>query len=98
VLTKDLILNELITNFHELRKFGVEKIGLFGSYTKELENDQSDIDILIKYSSDSLSFDNYMNTKLYLEALFHNKVDLVIDEDLRIELKDEILNSVIYAA
>jgi uncharacterized protein len=98
VISKDKILNDLKSNFHELKKFGVVKIGLFGSYIKESETDKSDIDILIKYSSDSLSFGNYMDTKLFLEALLGNKVDLVIDEDLRIELKDEILNTVIYAA
>jgi hypothetical protein len=38
-----------------------------------------------------------MGLKFYLEDLLGKKVDLVITENIKIELKDEILGSVKYA-
>ena len=36
---------------------------------------------------DNPNFDNYMDLKIMLEKLFKRKIDLVIEEDLKPELK-----------
>lgn len=43
------------------------------------------------------NFDNYMGLKIFLEELFGHKVDLVIKESIRDELKKPIFESVEYA-
>jgi len=48
-LTKDEILHYLKENSEEFRtKYSVEKIGLFGSYTREDARHDSDIDIFVR--------------------------------------------------
>ncbi len=60
--------------------------------------EDSDIGILVTFAAGSISFDHYMDLKLFLENLFQRKVDLVIEEDIRQQLKESILSSVVYAA
>ncbi|MFW6046959.1 MAG: nucleotidyltransferase family protein [Candidatus Woesearchaeota archaeon] len=84
-------------NKSEIKKYGVKKIGLFGSYAKSQENENSDIDVLVKFSEGNKTFDNYMDLKFYLEDKFDKKVDLVIDENIKDELKNEILGNARYA-
>lgn len=81
----------------EFKKFGVKKIGLFGSYGKNQQNDYSDIDVLVEFENGYKTFDNYMELKFFLEDKFNKKVDLVIAKNIKEELKEEILGSVRYA-
>lgn len=79
------------------KKFGVKKIGIFGSFARGEEKDGSDIDVLVEFKEDCKTFDNYMDLKFTLEDLFSRKIDLVTMDALRPQLKDGILQEVIYA-
>jgi hypothetical protein len=81
----------------EIKKYGVKKIGLFGSYTKGRQQVKSDVDILVEFEKSEKTFDNYMGLKLFLEDLLNCKVDLVISETIKPELKPYIMKSVNYA-
>ena len=91
------IITFLKTNKNELENFGISKIGLFGSYSKNKESQNSDIDILVEFKKGRKTFDNYMDLKFYLEDTLRKKVDLVMDQNIKEELKSEILRSVRYA-
>ncbi|OFX19016.1 MAG: hypothetical protein A2033_15115 [Bacteroidetes bacterium GWA2_31_9] len=78
MLSKPEILNKLKSCKTELLKFGVTKIGLFGSMKRGDSNVKSDIDILIDFDSENETYDNYINTCFFLESLFKNtKLDIV---------------------
>ena len=78
-------------------KYGVKRIGLFGSYSREEQKDSSDIDVIVEFNDTQLSFDNYMDLKFYLEDTFQKPVDLVIINDIKPALKPSILGSAKYA-
>lgn len=78
-------------------KYGVKRIGLFGSDSREEEKDDSDIDVIVEFIDSHLSFDNYMDLKFYLEDTFQKPVDLVIINDIKPALKPSILRSGKYA-
>ncbi|MFT9597851.1 nucleotidyltransferase family protein [Mesobacillus sp.] len=78
-------------------KYGVKRIGLFRSYSREEQKDDSDIDVIVEFSDSHLSFDNYMDLKFYLEDTFQKPVDLVIINDIKPALKPSILRSAKYA-
>jgi len=80
---KDII-SQILSKKSQLRKFGVKKIGLFGSYLKGNFNDRSDIDFLVTF--DRMDFDNYMELQYFLEKMFKKKIDLVIERNLIPEL------------
>ena len=98
MLHRERIIEELKNCRVELEKLGVDRIGLFGSYSTRTADQDSDIDILVKFIPGSLSFNNYMDLKIFLENAFSRKIDLVIEDDIRPELKEEILSTVVYAA
>jgi len=82
----------------ELKKrFGIAKIGIFGSFIRGEERPESDVDVLITFRTGGKTFDNYMGCKFYLEDLFGRKVDLVMKGSIRKRLKPSILGEVVYA-
>jgi len=83
-LSQQAILKTLEKYRPDIRRYKVKKIGLFGSFTKGTAHYHSDIDILVKF--DEPTFDNYMDLKFLLEKLFHRKVDLVMEDNLKKEL------------
>ena len=62
------------------------------------EKKESDIDVLVEFEKGRKTFDNYMELKFFLEDLFNCKVDLVILESIKPDLKPYILRSVKYAS
>ena len=74
-MTKNEILTELSKNKSYIEKnFEVDKIGLFGSYAKGKQTEDSDIDIYVEFKHKT--FDNLAGLWNYLEELYHKKIDL----------------------
>lgn len=96
-LTKDEILRKLEENKKQIKEFGVKRTGLFGSYVRGEQKGKSDIDILVEFEEGKITFDNYMHLKFFLEDLLGYRVDLVIIDDLKPQLKPYILKEVEYA-
>ena len=94
IINKQFILSFLKENKQQLKnKYQVNKIGLFGSFSRDEETNKSDIDILVDMPS---SFDNYFNLKYFLEENFHREVDLGKEQQLRLLIKKQILQEIIY--
>ncbi|NPA74200.1 MAG: nucleotidyltransferase family protein [Epsilonproteobacteria bacterium] len=79
------------------QKYGVIKIGIFGSYAKGFERFDSDIDIVIKMQKDKKSLKTFFGLKRELEKQFGKKVDLGIEESLKPLVKDRIKKEIEYA-
>lgn len=97
MLTHQNILKKIEENIRKIKTYGVKKIGLFGSYIRNEQNAESDIDILVEFKEEKKTFDNYMDLKFLLEDLFNRKVDLVVTEAIKPDLKPYILEKVKYA-
>jgi predicted nucleotidyltransferase len=70
----------------KIKKMGVKKIGIFGSYAKGKQHKKSDIDILVSFNKEDFG-EQYFKLLFYLEDLFHKKIDLIPLQNLRKELK-----------
>jgi predicted nucleotidyltransferase len=57
------------------RKYGVEKIGVFGSYARGTADDKSDIDLYVEFREKTV--DNLLGLMVYLNEIFHQKIDLI---------------------
>jgi len=68
--SKNIILSVIRTHKPQLATLGVSRIGLFGSYVRNEQQPQSDIDILVDFEPEKETFDNFMNLHYYLEELF----------------------------
>ena len=98
VQTKEQVVTLLRGHQPELRRFGVMRWGLFGSFVRNTPKDQSDVDILVEFDPTQKTFDNFMHLAFFLEELFGRKVDLITTESLSPHLGPHILREVEYAA
>ena len=95
--TSNEIIEMLNNNMSNIEKFHISKMGLFGSFVRDEQNDASDIDILVEFEDGHETFDNYMDLKFFLEELFDRKVDVVVFDSIKPSLKPGIMRSVKYA-
>ena len=95
-LTKEKILNTLKRLKEDLNtNFRVKTIGLFGSYVKNEQKNTSDIDFLVEFEEDADLF-HLVGLSRYLEEVFKSKVDVISKPTIKEELKQRILEEVIY--
>ena len=77
-----------------LSAYGVRSLGLFGSFERGEQTADSDIDILIEFTPEAHTFDNFMEISFLLEDLLGRKVDLVTREALSPHIGPHILREV----
>ena len=76
-------------------RFGVKRIGIFGSYARGEQKETSDIDILVEFEVPT--FDNFMDLVFYLEDLFGRDVDLVTTGGLSPYIAPIVKEEVVWA-
>jgi len=82
VTNKQQVLEILKNNSHQLQAFGVEKMGVFGSFVSGTQNNNSDIDLLVQFKKGQKNFRNFMGTANLTEDLLERNVDLLTPESL----------------
>lgn len=95
-LTKEDIVNLLRQSKEKLTSFGVKSIGLFGSFVRGETSAQSDIDILVEFSRDRVTYDNFIDTCFFLEELFDHEVEVVTADSISPYIKPYIMKEVEY--
>jgi len=80
----------------DLRRLGVKRIGLFGSFQRDEPGDESDVDLLVEFVPGEKSFDNFMALSFLLEEELERPVELVTREALSPHIGLHILQSVEY--
>ena len=94
---KEYILNTIKSKEREISNFGIRSIGLFGSYARGEQSENSDIDILIDFEPEKENFDNFMAVYDIIEKLFRDqKVEIVTRNGLSPYIGPKILNEVQY--
>lgn len=93
-------------------RYGVARIGIFGSVVRNEETPASDIDILVEFGGERRPSTpapsgarapalwpvaHFMDLKFYLEDLLGRKTDLVIADTLKPRIRDAVLREVVYA-
>ena len=76
-------------------KYKIEKMGIFGSFVRGEEREESDIDILVEFE-DVPGLIKFIEVEEYLSKLLGRKVDLVRKPAIRKELRPKILKEVVY--
>jgi len=77
------------------KKYGVLKIGLFGSYVRGEESEDSDIDIVVEMKDENI-FRNFFNLEQYLRDNLHQNVDLGIESAIKPFVKDRLAQEILY--
>lgn len=98
VENKTEFFNFLRTHQSQLRKYGVKRCGVFGSFARGQQTSDSDIDVLVEFEPGAKSFDNFMQLAFFLEDRLGRRVELITPESLSPYIGPRILREVEYAS
>jgi uncharacterized protein len=97
--TKIQILEFLSQNKKVLRdNYHIVRIGLFGSYAREAQNPESDIDLLVEFEENTQDlYDLKIQLKEFFQIQFGIDVDICREKYIKPRFKNSILNETVYA-
>ena len=98
--TKLMPASEILHLLSELKaearqRFKAEIKGLFGSYMRGEEKDESDIDVLVEFDEGANLLD-LTGLSLFLEEKLNRHVDVVPESTIRKEIKNNILREAVF--
>jgi hypothetical protein len=78
----------------DLRRLGVERIGLFGSAARGELGPHSDVDMVVEFSQ--TTYRRFVEVKSFLESILGRKVDLLTPPAVQGRLKEEIERDLVH--
>jgi len=98
-MSKDLekITQKITENKEYLKEtYGVEEIGVFGSFARGDNNENSDVDIAVELNHKVIvGLFEFARMQFYLEKILGRKVDLVIKSGIKPIIRDRILSQLV---
>ena len=76
------------------KRFKVETVDVFGSYSRGEQTKNSDLDLLVTYS-ESVDLLLVSSLRRYLKRKLHMRVDVVSKEFLNKRIKDQVLEEAV---
>lgn len=98
VATKAEVMDLLRRHADEIQRLGVERIGLFGSFVREEQTAESDVDLLVEYRDGGATFNNSMDLCFMLEERTGRNVQIVSAKFLSPFIGPHILREVEYVS
>ena len=68
------------------QRFGVVEVKLYGSFARNQVEDDSDVDVLVRFDAPP-DWRRYFGAQAYLEDLLGRPVDMAIGQELRAEIR-----------
>jgi len=65
------------------KKYGIKNIYLFGSVARGEDNENSDIDLLVEFEKQNITFREYMGIIYEIQNKFKKKVDLATKDMIK---------------
>ncbi|MGI0491019.1 nucleotidyltransferase family protein [Alkalinema pantanalense CENA528] len=96
-MQRETVLAILRQHREALRGLGVRSLSIFGSVARDHAHADSDVDILVDWDA-PLTFDRYMDVKLYLEDQLGTQVDLVSWKSLKPQIRQTVEREAIHVA
>lgn len=98
IQTKKDILTIIRRHPDKIKSFGVKRLGLFGSFVRNEQKMNSDIDLLVEFVEGQKTFDNFIQLSFWLEEILCRPVELVTTESVSPYLRPYITQEVEYFA
>ena len=82
------------TFFHE--RFGVTRIGIFGSFAQGGQTIKSDIDLVVEFEKSRKNIHTFLQLRRLLEKELSRKVDLGFEHSLKPLVRENIKGKITY--
>ena len=92
-MTKEDIKRVLLKNQNILKKYKVNKIGIFGSFATGRTKKKSDVDLLVEFD-DMIDLFDFVHLNEEIQQILKSKVDLVTPDTIKPYIKPKILKEV----
>jgi predicted nucleotidyltransferase len=81
-----------------LKQLGAARLGLFGSFVRNEQQTDSDVDIVVEFEEGKKKLHNFLDMADYLEEVMARKVDLLTWEGMAEFVRKHVANEVEYIA
>ena len=95
MITKDTIRAALLENRSLLQQYGIQKLGLFGSYVRGEASENSDIDLLVE-TEKGMDLIRIIELEMKLTDILGRKVDLVSIKGLNRHIGPNIIEEAVF--
>jgi hypothetical protein len=96
--TIDEVIHYLSENKLEFQeKFGITRIGVFGSVARREQTSCSDIDMVIEMDPQRKNLHNFLQFKRHLESTLGHSVDIGFEHTLKPAAMESIKHQIVYA-
>lgn len=95
-VTREDVQRRLSEQRAELAKLGVRSLDLFGSVARGESAPESDVDLLVEFDR-PIGLFHFFRVQRHLEAILGCRVDLVMREAVKPQLRDRILREAVRA-
>lgn len=96
VHSKQGLLDRLQALETDLHALGVRRLGIFGSFARGQQHQDSDVDILVEFEPGRKTFDTFMRLSFLLEEALQRRVEVITKESLSPYIGPRILEEVEY--
>ncbi len=79
-----------------LRQFGAARLGLFGSFVRGEQTDESDVDVVVDFEPGKKKLHNLLDLADYLETIMARRVDLLTWEGMAGFVQKHVANEIEY--
>jgi len=77
-------------------KFGVTRIGLFGSFLRDKQTRSSDIDMVVEIEKSRKDMHSFVRLKRFLEKELARQIDMGFEHSLKPIVREKIKGQIIY--
>ena len=82
---------------HITRKYGLKKLGIFGSYARNEQTPKSDLDLLVEFEDNTPDLAGKKEQlRAEIQAIFHIPVDICREKYMKPFFREQILNEALY--
>lgn len=96
--SKVKLLQLIAENKQAIRTLGVSKLGLFGSFVRNEQTNESDVDFIVEFEKNKKTYKNFIALAELLESILGRKVELVTPQSLSPYIGPHIIKTVEYVA
>jgi predicted nucleotidyltransferase len=77
-------------------RFGVTRIGIFGSFVRDGQTPSSDIDMVVEIEESRKNIHSFLQLKRFLEKEMARRIDLGFEHSLKPTVREKIKEHIIY--
>jgi predicted nucleotidyltransferase len=82
VQNKKELIDRILASQQQIRSYGVQRLGIFGSFVRDQAKESSDVDFFIDFDIEYKTLKNFVGLAHFLQDLLGRKAEIVTPQSL----------------